>query len=80
MEISPDLCTRCENKFKITHPELMEKNRIKIVNQDIANYSDKNHNFVLFFEVLDNMAHDKVIYDPLLKEYNKQALANLETN
>lgn len=41
----------------------MENKQIRIINQDIMDFKANNNElcFMLFFEVLDNLPHDKVI-------------------
>lgn len=42
---------------------MLDSKRIKVVNKDIANYKHegKGQPYVLFFEVMDNLPHDKII-------------------
>ena len=42
---------------------MFETKQITIINDDIMNYKTKDLSYVMFFEVLDNMPHDKVILD-----------------
>ena len=36
--------------------------------------------FVLFFEVLDNMPHDKVLWNPEEKKYDRFVTVDIEKN
>lgn len=55
---------------------------MKIVNDDILYY--KRHtprdevNFVLFFEVLDNMPHDRIFKDIKTKKWSEQAMVKFK--
>lgn len=43
------------------------------------NYKSRDLSYVMFFEVLDNMPHDKVIFDKETKEYKKYSKVDLNT-
>lgn len=68
------------NKLGSKHPELVDSKRLKVMNDDIINYKDDKHSFVMFFEVLDNMPHDKVLLNPQSGKYDQEVIVDLETN
>jgi hypothetical protein len=43
------------------------------------NYKSRDLSYVMFFEVLDNMPHDKVVFDKETKEYKKYSKVDLNT-
>ena len=63
VEISPSLCSHMERKLKKSYPKMFEKRKIRIINSDVAQYTNKEHFYMLFFEVFDNFPHDKVVYN-----------------
>ena len=58
---------------------MFENKQINIINDDIMNFKTRELSYVMFFEVLDNMPHDKVIFDPSSSEYKKYSKVCLET-
>jgi hypothetical protein len=63
-----------------TYPSLLKSRQIKIINQDISEYKEKEQCFALFFEVLDNMPHDKVIWNPEQKVFDSFVTVDIESN
>lgn len=63
-----------------TYPSLLKSRQIKIINQDISEYKEKEQCFALFFEVLDNMPHDKVIWNPEQKAFDSFVTVDIESN
>ena len=51
------------------YPVLFENKQINIINDDIMNFKTRELSYVMFFEVLDNMPHDKVVFDSGSKAY-----------
>lgn len=49
VEISPSLCSHMERKLRKSYPKMFESRKIKIINQDISQYSNKEHFYMLFF-------------------------------
>eukprot|EP00924_Labyrinthula_sp_SR-Ha-C_P004796 snap_masked-scaffold_1-processed-gene-12.27-mRNA-1 protein AED:0.41 eAED:0.41 QI:0/-1/0/1/-1/1/1/0/392 len=66
-----------ENLSKIQQETLKEhKNKFKIINSDILNVKKEEfgdifegHNFVIGLEVLDNLLHDKIVYNSKEEKY-----------
>lgn len=58
---------------------MFENKQINIINDDIMNYKSRDLSYVMFFEVLDNMPHDKVVFDKETKEYKKYSKVDLNT-
>lgn len=58
----------------------MKNNQIKIVNQDISDYKMSEPCFTLFFEVLDNLPHDKVLWNAANNNYDRFVTVDIETN
>lgn len=62
VEISPVMVNRCKKKLSVKHSRLIKNKQIVFENEDFCNYSkfDKDVNFVIMLEVLDNMPHDRL--------------------
>jgi SAM-dependent MidA family methyltransferase len=80
VEISPTLAKRIEQKLSKTYPHLVKNKQIKIINQDISDYKISEPCFTLFFEVLDNLPHDKALWNPSLNRYDKFVTVDVDTN
>ena len=80
VEISPSLCRRIEQKLTKAYPHLIKNKQIRIINQDISEYKENEQCFALFFEVLDNMPHDKIIWNEELKMHDRFVTANIDSN
>lgn len=78
VEISPALCTHLEQKLKKSFPRHLERGQIRIINKDILKYQNPHRCYTIFLEVLDNLAHDKVVKN---EEglYDQYSLVNLGT-
>jgi hypothetical protein len=79
VEISPSLCRKMEQKLGAAFPHLMRNKQLRIINQDISDYKQEELCFMLFFEVLDNLPHDKLIWNNNTSAYDSYATADLET-
>ena len=58
----------------------MKSKQIKIVNQDISDYRQEGLCFGLFFEVLDNLPHDKILWNEDLNRYDKFVTVDIDSN
>lgn len=82
VELSPQLCTHIEQKLNVENQRMLTEKRIKIVNRDIASYKHDvgSHTYVLFFEVLDNLPHDRIVLSRESGKPHLQTMVDLETN
>lgn len=80
VEISPSLCKRIEQKLTKAYPHLIKNKQIRILNQDISDHKENEQCFALFFEVLDNMPHDKAIWSEKTNHYDEYLTVNLDNN
>jgi len=74
------LCKRIEQKLSKSFPHLIKNKQIKIINEDISEYKQNDNSFVLFFEVLDNMPHDKLLWNEKTKEYDRFVTVDINSN
>jgi hypothetical protein len=80
VEISPSLCKRIDQKLTKAYPHLVKNKQVRILNQDISDYKESEPCFTLFFEVLDNMPHDKVLWNAANSTYDRFVTADVENN
>lgn len=84
VEISPQMCQRAKEKLEINHKKLIERGQIRIFNDDFLHYkvstnnNNKEFNFLIFLEVLDNMPHDKVNFCERTKEWKFQTMIEFD--
>ena len=85
IELSSVLCKLAYNKFNQNHSTLLKNGQIRIINDDISLYKPaysgdkKNHYYIIFLEVLDNMPHDRVYYCNKQKDWVFQTLVDRNT-
>ena len=58
----------------------MKNKQIKIINQDISDFKMTEPCFTLFFEVLDNLPHDKILWNAANNNYDRFVTVDTETN
>lgn len=82
VELSEQLCKKCEQKLQVDNHRMMTSKRLKVVNKDIANYKQDSGTptYVLFFEVMDNLPHDRVILSNEKDKPHLQTLVDIDTN
>lgn len=78
MEISPSLLKRIEAKLSKSYPHLLKNKQINLYNQDISDFKASEPCFLLFFEVLDNLPHDKVLWNSLNNRYDTYVTVNAD--
>ena len=71
VELSPQMCKRAREKLVKEHKTLLDRGQISIVNDNFLAFNQPTDEltFVLMFEVLDNMPHDRVYYSDSDKEW-----------
>lgn len=78
MEISPSLLKRIEAKLSQSFPHLLKNKQINLYNQDISDFKASEPCFLLFFEVLDNLPHDKVLWNTQSSRYDSYITVNTD--
>lgn len=70
VEISETLIQNSKRILAEGHRGLIKSGNLKFVNRDVNNFDLKSsdHQFILLFEVLDNLPHDKIIAGPDLSD------------
>lgn len=76
VDLSPQMCERAAQKLSVNHKRLLDRGQIKIINDSILNYSERDDTltFVLFLEVFDNMPHDRIYYSDDKKDWAYETL------
>jgi hypothetical protein len=74
------LAKRIEQKLTRAYPHLMKNKQIKIINQDISDFKMTEPCFTLFFEVLDNLPHDKILWNAANNNYDRFVTVDIDTN
>lgn len=82
VEISPVLCKRLKDKLEASNPRLMRSGRLRVVNDDFLNYRAESQHltYVLLFEMLDNLPHDRVVMDKETGKYKFETQVSLTNN
>jgi hypothetical protein len=62
VEISETMLERCKNVLKTKHWRLIESGQLEFVHSSITDFDrgDPDLTFVIMFELLDNLPHDRV--------------------
>lgn len=70
VEISETLIQSSKRILSEGHRALIKSGGLNFVNKDISNFdlNTADHHFILLFEVLDNLPHDKIITGPDLSD------------
>eukprot|EP01017_Pseudomicrothorax_dubius_P027994 TRINITY_DN3286_c0_g2_i1.p1 TRINITY_DN3286_c0_g2~~TRINITY_DN3286_c0_g2_i1.p1 ORF type:complete len:322 (-),score=67.25 TRINITY_DN3286_c0_g2_i1:715-1680(-) len=75
-EISPQMCEVALKKLTASHPKLVERGQVRVVNESVLAMKEKSDEltFFLLLEVLDNLPHDRVYLgstpEQVLVEFN----------
>jgi SAM-dependent MidA family methyltransferase len=81
VDISPEACKLAEKRLSEDFSSAFKKGNLRIFNMDFLKYKQNTQKnemwFILFLEVFDNLAHDKVIdgkqvYVENMKEYTEE--------
>jgi hypothetical protein len=65
LDISDHLLQKCKQSLEQEHEKLVFDQKVKFMNRDIVDYDIAHEEPIIFvfFEILDNFPHDKIIID-----------------